>query len=80
MGEMSEIFNAMKERDKERKSRNLANANLTGFTRHTEFHYSTNLQCDRLDYWPSRNKFMWRKKVYTGDVQGFIKNRQRIEE
>lgn len=75
MGDMGEIFNAMKRHDKERRERNLSSADLSGFTRHTEHHYSRHLNGDRLDYWPSRNRFRWRGKTHTGDVQGFIRNR-----
>lgn len=75
MGDMGEIFNAMKRQDKERRERNLSNANVDGFVRHTAHHYSRDLNGDRLDYWPSRNRFRWRGKTHTGDVHGFIRNR-----
>ena len=76
MGDMREVFDAMKKRDAERRSRNLAAAVPTGWTIHTEYHWSRDLGGYRLDYWPSRNKFQWRGKVMTGDVAGFIKNRE----
>lgn len=60
--------------DKERKKRNLNNANPEGWVKHTEYHWSRQLNGDRLDYWPSRNKFMYRGKVMCGDINGFIKN------
>ena len=74
MGDMGEVFNAMREMDAERRSRNLAAADPTGWTIHTEYHWSRDLGGSRLDYWPSRNKFQWRGKVMTGDVTGFIRN------
>jgi len=76
MGDMGEIFNAMRERDKQRRSDNLASADPTGWTQHTPVHWSRVLLGDRLDYWPSRNKFRWRGKTHHGDVMGFVRNRE----
>lgn len=75
MGDMREVFDAMRERDKERKQRNLAAADPTGWTQHTEYHWSRQLNGKRLDYWPSRNKFQYQGRVMAGDVVGFIKKR-----
>ena len=74
-GDMGEFFNALRERDKQRKARNLRAADPTGFTQHTAYHWSCELQGHRLDYWPSRNKWRWRGRTYTGDVRGFIRQR-----
>ena len=76
MGDMREVFDAIRERDKERRDKNLANANDEGWTKHTPYHWSRDLNGKRLDYWPSRNKFQYEGKVMCGDVEGFIKNRQ----
>ena len=43
MGDMGEVFNAMREMDAERRSRNLAAADPTGWTIHTEYHWSRDL-------------------------------------
>lgn len=75
MGDMGEIFNAMRERDKERRHRNLGAADPSGWTVHTNVHWSRELAGHRLDYWPSRNKFRWKGKTHCGDVDGFIRNR-----
>jgi hypothetical protein len=77
MGDMGEIFNAIREHDKERRERNLAKADPTGWTQHTEHYWSRQLNGKRLDYWPSRNKFQYAGKVMTGDVIGFIKKREK---
>jgi hypothetical protein len=76
MGDMAEIFNAMREADKERRQRNLASADQTGWTVHSAVHWSRDLAGHRLDYWPSRNKFRWLGFTYCGDVNGFIRNRE----
>jgi hypothetical protein len=74
------IGRAMKEHRKKQGKKNLAEADLTGFTKHTTYHYSCTLLGDRLDYWPSRKKFRWRNKIYArwqykGTVQDFIADR-----
>jgi hypothetical protein len=75
MGDMGEVFKLRKQADKERKKRNLDNANRDGWTIHTDYHWSMVLNGKRLDYWPSRNKFQYGGKVMCGDVVGFIKNK-----
>lgn len=42
--------------------------------KHTDFHWSRNVQGIRLDYWPSRKKFSFKGKVMRGDVYDFIKS------
>jgi len=37
-----------------------------GWTKHTEYHWSRMVNGERLDYWPSRKKFMFRGKVMRG--------------
>lgn len=75
MGDMGEYYRDMDKADKARKERNLTKANPEGWTQHTEYHWSRDLNGKRLDYWPSRNKFQYGGKVICGDVNGFIKNR-----
>lgn len=76
MSDTKEDFEYLKQLNKERKKRNLANASSDGWHIHTEYHWSRALDGKRLDYWPSRNKFQYDGKVVCGDVDGFIKNRQ----
>lgn len=81
MGDMREVFDAVKEHHKERKARNLKAAlekvySLGGWEIHTEWHWSRSLNGKRLDFWPSRNKFQYEGKVMCGDVVGFIRNRE----
>ena len=78
MGKFSDVRldgEAMKEARRERGLRNLSAADPTGWTIHTEHHWSRTLNGKRLDYWPSRNKFQWQGKVMTGDVLTFIAKR-----
>jgi len=51
---------------------------MPGWTRHTPYHWSRDLCGDRLDYWPSTGKWIWRKKRYHGtpyDTANFIAKR-----
>ena len=76
MGDMAEVFREMDKLDKERRYRNLANADPTGWAIHTEWHWSRLLCGERVDYWPTKNKWRWLGKMYHGDIKGFIRNRE----
>lgn len=80
MGDMGEVFRVHNALRKERGERNLAKASLDGFEQCTPYHYHRVLLGDRLDYWPSRNKWMWRGKVMTGNVREFIEKREKTGE
>ncbi len=77
MGDMGEIFRGMTEADRQRRYRNLdkAKESKLPWIKHTEWHWSLDLCGDRLDYWPTKNKFRWRRHTYQGGVEGFIKKR-----
>lgn len=72
MGELAEFYKDLKDHYKAKREYNLATSNPDGWTQHNEYHWSQSLNGSRLDYWPSRNKFMFCGKVMTGDVQQFI--------
>lgn len=80
MGDMGEIFNAMRDARKERREHNLEKANPEGWTQHTEYHWSKILNGKRLNYWPSRNKFQYEGKIMQGGIDGFIKKRLTTKE
>ncbi len=77
MGEMTDYFRQFDQEVKDRRQKNLEEFDPEGWTQHTEYHYSTVLLGDRLDYWPSGHKFQWRGKIRIGGVHGFIKNQKR---
>lgn len=76
MGDMREIFDGMKEANKERKRRNLESANPDGWTKHTEYHWSRKLNGKRLDYWPSTGRFKYDGRMMQGGIEGFIRKRE----
>lgn len=47
-----------------------------GWTKHTPYHWQQRIQGKLLDYWPSKNKFMYDGKVTVGDVYAFIASLQ----
>lgn len=76
------IWDAMKEHSKEKFNRDraafLANAEKDddgGWTKHTKYHWSRIVNGERLDYWPSRNKFQYRGKVMRGDVMKIVRSK-----
>ena len=41
--------------------------------KHTPYHWQTFIEGERLDYWPTKNKYMFRGEVMKGDVNKFIR-------
>lgn len=80
MTERDPIWDAMKEHSKAKfdadRARFLAQAQAGddgGWTKHTPYHWSRLVAGRRLDYWPSRKKWMFDGHVQRGDVQRFIR-------
>lgn len=40
---------------------------------HSEYHLSLWLLGEWLQYWPTKSKFRWRHRTYTGNVEAFIR-------
>jgi len=76
MGDMREDFDALKAHNKARKEKNLQSANPEGWTVHTPYHWTRKLNGKHLDYWPSKNKFMYQNNVMHGNVSAFIAKRE----
>lgn len=52
------------------------------FIHHSTYHYSSELLGEQLHYWPSTNKWRWRRKNYNGrpyHLVSFINNRLKVE-
>lgn len=47
---------------------------VEGFTKHSDYHYSRQLNGHQLDYWPTKRKFMYKNEVMVGNVHNFIKD------
>lgn len=75
-----DIWDAMKAAAKERfdadRAKFLGAALMSDdghWTKHTEFHWSRQVEGKRLDYWPSRKKYQYDGRVMRGDVMAFIR-------
>ena len=66
MGDMGDVFNAMKAQTKQHRADMLAKAETTGWTQHTEYHFSRTFGGDRMEWWPSGGKAKWRGKMIYG--------------
>lgn len=44
-----------------------------GWTQHSPYHWSRTLNGKKLDFWPSKDKWMYDGKKWSGDVDDFIK-------
>lgn len=55
-----------------RKAQRLSDFDSSGWTRHTEYHFSRSINGERIDYWPTTRKWMFRGRVSTGNVKKFI--------
>jgi hypothetical protein len=66
MGDMGELFNAMRDSTKAHRAEMLAKANTEGWTRHTAWHYSRAFGAQRMDWWPSGGKAMFDGRMIYG--------------
>lgn len=73
MSDRDPIWDAMKEHSKAKfdadRARFLDQAQTDDdgyWVKHTTWHWSRDVNGERLDYWPSRKKFQWQGKVARG--------------
>lgn len=66
MGDMAETFNAMRDATKQHRAAMLAKADTTGWTKHTEWHFSRVFNGKRMDWWPSGGKAMFDGRMVYG--------------
>lgn len=64
MGDMGEMFKAMKQARKENRARRLSGANPEGWHQHTEYHWYRYVDGVKFDYWPSSGLVMSQGKRY----------------
>jgi hypothetical protein len=66
MGDMGDVFNSMKRKVKEHRAKMLAVADTTGWTQHTEYHFSRIYNGERIEWWPSGGKAKYKGKMIYG--------------
>lgn len=66
MGDMGDTFNAMKAATKQHRRDMLAKADTTGWTKHTDYHFSRTFAGKQVDWWPSGGKAMYAGQMLYG--------------
>ena len=66
MGDMGDIFNSMKAATKEHRAKMLEAADTTGWTRHTDYHFSRMFGDERMEWWPSGGKAKYKGRMVYG--------------
>lgn len=77
------VFDELRKQKQKRRARRLAATDDYGWTKHTETHWSRMLtnshgMRDKLDYWPSSNKWLFKGKYYRGGLPKWIA--EKVEE
>lgn len=75
--DIKEWAKAKRDFDRKRKTNNMNGAfDDGGWTKHNEFHWSRILQGQKLQYWPSTNKFQHGNgRIMYGGIEGYIRKR-----
>lgn len=68
MSEMGEAFRDMREAKKIEKEKRLAKADTTGWTKHTDYHFSKIVDGKKLDWWPSTCKAQYNGAMVYGSL------------
>ena len=77
---LGELWAGHKEHDRARRMANLAKAEKRvqlHWKKHTEWHWSHMLNGERIDYYPTKNKFVHNRKVMHGDPEAYIFKRSK---
>jgi hypothetical protein len=88
MGDMIDMFRALQDDRKsenEERMRLVIAANLDGWTRHSEYHWSRLVKGRKLDWWPSTGRWAYgtvgrRQKMFRGEMDellAFVKEHEK---
>lgn len=78
--EIGDIWKSVRAKQQEANRKRLESADDTGWKKHTEYHWSRQLNGLRLDYWPSKSKFQYQGRVMTGNVNKYIRRCENKEQ
>lgn len=67
-----EIFDAIKEQRRERRSKRLKSTDDFGWSKHTDTHWYRMIDGEKLHYWPSANKWLYMGRYYRGGLPAWI--------
>lgn len=66
MSEIGELYKAMREDTRRHRADMLAKADVSGWTKHTDFHFSRYFNGERFDWWPSGGKGKYKGRMVYG--------------
>jgi hypothetical protein len=66
MSDAGELFRTQAEATKRHRAEMLAKADTSGWTRHTDFHFSRYYGRDRIEWWPSGGKAKFKGRMVYG--------------
>jgi len=67
-----EVFDEIKKHRKERRAKRLARTDDFGWSKHTDTHWYRMIDGEKLHYWPSANKWLFRGQYYRGGLPRFL--------
>lgn len=66
MSELGDDFRAMREETKRHRAKMLEKADTSGWTAHTDYHFSRDFNGERVEWWPSGGKAKYKGKMVYG--------------
>lgn len=63
-----EVFREIEKQRKARRAKRLANTSDEGWSKHTDTHWYRMVDGEKLHYWPSANKWLYKGKYYRGGL------------
>lgn len=70
-----EVFNEIRKQRQERRAKRLMSASDEGWSKHTDTHWYRMVDGEKLHYWPSANKWLYKGKYYRGALPKEILNK-----
>lgn len=79
MSEVGEMYQALREHDQERRQerldRNTEVYDQANWEIHTPYHWGRWVRSKKLDFWPSKDKWMYEGRVRVGGLDSWLKSR-----
>lgn len=79
MSEIGEMYKALRQNEQASRElqrvENLRNHTSTDWIQHTPYHWGRWVDGKKLDFWPSRDKWMYDGKVRVGGLADWLKER-----
>lgn len=77
-----EVFREIEKQRKNRRAKRLANTSDAGWSKHTETHWYRFIDGEKLHYWPSANKWLYKGRYYRGalpkDILKLVESQDKV--